>query len=60
MTIPYEAADRDCIECGEIVEDYTGHSGASEVTLCEGCEEYKEEKWQYRADVVHIIPRKND
>lgn len=59
MTIPYEATDKNCIECGHPVEDYTGHSSASEVTLCTDCpDELETEKWQYRADIVHRIPRK--
>lgn len=57
MTIPYEATDRNCEECGESVEDYTGHWNASEATLCENCYDEHIEQWQYRADVVHKIPR---
>lgn len=57
MTTTYEATDNSCIECGEPVEDYTGHWEASEVTLCKQCYDEHAEKWQYRADVVHSVPR---
>lgn len=58
MTIPYDAEDRNCTECGEPVEDYTGHWEASEVTLCEECHDDHYEEWQYRADVVHAVPKR--
>jgi len=60
MTTAYDATGRKCIECGHAVEDYTGHFQASEVTLCTECpDRLEEEKWQYRSDIVHRIPRKN-
>lgn len=60
MTTAYDATGRECINCGHIVEDYTGHLQASEVTLCSECpDELEDEKWKYRADVVHRIPRSN-
>lgn len=60
MTTPYEATDRSCSECGEDVEDYTGHWEASEVTLCEDCHDQHIEKWKYRADVVHKVPLESE
>lgn len=60
MTIPYEATDRTCSECGAPVEDYTGHWEASEATLCEPCYPEHIDDWQYRAQVVHSVPRKEE
>lgn len=59
MTTPYEATGRACANCREEVEDYTGHWEASEATLCENCYDDNIEEWQYRAEVVHKISRKN-
>lgn len=58
MTRPYEATGRTCIECGAEVEDYIGHWQASEVTLCEECYPDHHEKWQFRVEVVHKVPKK--
>lgn len=58
MTTPYEATDRECIECKEPVEDYTGHWEASEVTLCEECYPEFAEEWQRPGRVVHRVPKK--
>lgn len=60
MTTTYQAEDRSCIECGEDVQDYTGHWEASEVTLCEGCYDEYAKKWEYRAEVIHKVPLKDD
>jgi len=58
MTTPYEATDRNCTECGEPVEDYTGHLEASEVTLCEDCyDKHYEDKWKIRVDMAHKVPK---
>lgn len=57
MTVGYDATDKQCEECGADVEDYTGHWHASEATLCEDCYEDHIDEWQYRADVVHCVPK---
>lgn len=60
MTTTYEATDKNCINCGEPVEDYTGHWEASEVTACEECHDEVSEEFQYTAQVIHCVPRKED
>lgn len=57
MTIPYDATDKQCSECGHDVEDYTGHWSASEITLCEECYEEYYDDYMYKADVVHSVPK---
>lgn len=58
MTVPYDREDKTCSECGEPVEDHTGHWHASEATLCDDCYDEAIEEWQYRAEVIHRVPRK--
>ena len=61
MTTPYEATDRSCINCGETVEDYTGHLQASEITSCEECYDEVVDEYGHRlGTVIHNVPRKND
>lgn len=58
MTTTYEATGMTCYNCGAEVEDYTGHLEASEITVCESCPTEVREKAEYRAAVVHVVPRK--
>lgn len=57
MTTTYEATDKNCTHCGRPVEDYTGHSQASEVTLCEVCHPEHADEWERPGRVVHNVPR---
>lgn len=60
MTQTYKATEKTCIECGDEVEDYTGHWEASEVTACEDCYDVVRERFEYRADVIHNVPKKTE
>lgn len=60
MTTTYEATGKTCINCGDEVEDYTGHWEASEVTACNDCYPTVAEKYDRPGRVVHNVPKKED
>lgn len=59
MTITYDASGVKCLNCQAVVEDYTGHLNASEITLCDECYEENIEEYERRADVVHKVPKES-
>lgn len=59
VTMVYEAGGHKCNGCGNVVEDFKGHSEASEMVACEECYEEVMENKPWSVDVVHKVKKLN-